>query len=113
MGRRPGQNDTDYSPNISFQKNLLGQSERKTASCAQMLPDSESLIEHKRRLKDTRARVLDRQINLTKYGFPSTNEEKNNNAIKNTVMHDNDPEIENEILVNKTNHVQNAVKLTR
>ena len=28
-------------------------------------------------------------------------------------MHDSDPEIENENLVQKTNHVQNAVKMSR
>ena len=63
------------------------------------------MLEHKKRLKETRARVMDRQHHLTKYGFPSTNEEKNNNAIRNSVMRDDDPEIENERLVSKTNHV--------
>ena len=81
------------------------QSERKYGSC--------EMIDHQKRMKDMRPRVTDRQQNLTKYGFPSTNEEKNNNAIRNTVMKDNNPEMENENLVTKENHVQNAVKLTR
>ena len=64
-------------------------------------------------MQRVKPRVLDRHINLTKYGFPSTREERNNNAIINSVMKDADPEIENENLVQKTNHMQNAVKMTR
>lgn len=59
------------------------------------------------------AKVHDRHSNFTKYGFPSTYQEKNDNAIKNTAMYDPDRNMENENLVNKTNHLQNAVKQTK
>ena len=61
--------------------------------------------EMKKRKTPIVAKVHDRHNNFTKYGFPSTYQEKNNNAIKNTAMYDPDRNMENENLVNKTNHL--------
>ena len=65
------------------------------------------------RKQNIKSKVADRHQNFTKLGFPSTYQDANKNCIKNTVMDDVDPHIENNELVKKTNHVQNAIKENR
>lgn len=57
------------------------------------------------RKSPVKSKVRDRHDNFTEHGFPSTYTRKNNNAIKNTAMFDPDRNMENENLVNKTNHL--------
>ena len=74
-----------------------------TARFPNSVIDGDSQI--KTRKSPVMSKVHDRHENFTKYGFPSTYEGKNNNAIKNTAMLDPDRNMENENLVNKTNHL--------
>jgi hypothetical protein len=105
-----GMNDVAVGHYNNFEKSQMSEEQsfmntNRSAFC-QKFPFQDSRIStNPKKGQQIKPKVADRHSNFTKLGFPSTYQDANKNCIKNTVMDDADPHIENNELVKKTNHV--------